>query len=358
MKKLLLLSISLALTAGAFAGEVGDSLTFAGQSAFYKASPSKSAAARAVRETGVCDAPQRPYDTVAINGIMPEGVTFELRPDGSTDWAQMTVKRFDNGRFWGKYEFPSLSTDKLEVRITSPSGAQPDIYDIEVFARSMTDADRPATTTKAAPALRDSGYDETVPGIDLIPRSEWGAKPATEAYTPHTPVMITVHHTAATQPMTREDGIKEMQFLQDLHQNTDGWIDIGYHFLIDGAGDIFEGRPMNVVGAHTEGKNTGNIGISMMGYFHPPQNNQPTDAQLASLRKIIQAVAAMNNIKMTELYAHRELNATDCPGDILYPIFQSMRTELQNQKVENPQNSAAPVLRSIDDLKTLQGLNK
>ncbi len=284
------------------------------------------------------------------------GVIMEVRT-ATTDWTPLTVKRFENGRFWGKYVFPSVIREALDFRISAEAANNLQIYDIEVFAKAMTAGDHKFLAKSVT--RDDLSAVPSLPGINLITRDQWGAKPATESYTPHTPVMITVHHTAAAQPMTKEDGIKEMQFLQDLHQNTDGWIDIGYHFIIDGAGDIFQGRPMTVVGAHTEGKNTGNVGISLMGYFHQPNNNQPTDAQLASLKNLLNALSSSQNIPASGLYAHRELNATDCPGDIMYPLFQAMRTAMQQQKTDAGQATPAvnaDTARSLKSLHSLGGL--
>ena len=354
MKKSLILIVTAFFSAGAFAGEVGDSLNFSGHApSFTKTIAAKSVSASSIRETGFCAAPARDYDTVAINGVMAApGVTIEVRT-AATDWAPLTVKRFENGRFWGKYVFPSASREALDFRISAEAANNLKVYDIEVFAKAATMRDHQFLTKSVTRADLSA---PSLPGVTLITRDQWGAKPATQSYTPHTPVMITVHHTAAAQPMTKDEGIKEMQFLQDLHQNTDGWIDIGYHFIIDGAGDIFQGRPMTVVGAHTEGKNTGNIGISLMGYFHQPNNNQPTDAQLASLKNLLTALSSSQNIPASGLYAHRELNATDCPGDIMYPLFQAMRTAMQQSKTDASQTAPADNADSARSLKNLHSL--
>ena len=57
--------------------------------------------------------------------------------------------------------------------------------------------------------------------------------------------------------------------IQAYHMDTRGWCDIGYHFLVAGDGQVFEGRPYALLGAHTGGQNSGNIGVSFIGCFHP-----------------------------------------------------------------------------------------
>lgn len=57
------------------------------------------------------------------------------------------------------------------------------------------------------------------------------------------PYVITIHHTAGTQSFSRNSTIDIVQSIQRLHQETNGWCDIGYNFLIDSAGNVIQGRP-------------------------------------------------------------------------------------------------------------------
>ena len=67
---------------------------------------------------------------------------------------------------------------------------------------------------------------------------------------------MTLHHSAGFSAETLEEGIAQMQAIQLFHQDIRGWSDIGYHFVIDKAGNIYQGRPETVIGAHTGGSNT------------------------------------------------------------------------------------------------------
>jgi len=77
---------------------------------------------------------------------------------------------------------------------------------------------------------------------------------------------IIIHHTAGSYRWTKEAGIDYMKSLQQYHGRRLGRWDIGYHFLIDGEGNVYEWRRwgMHVVWAQALGHNRGSIGISLM----------------------------------------------------------------------------------------------
>jgi hypothetical protein len=86
-----------------------------------------------------------------------------------------------------------------------------------------------------------------------------------------------------------------------------------------------------VVGAH-DGYNEGSVGTAALGYFHPPENQRPSSALLASVVDLFAWIAARRDIDPTgvasyagyeralrTVYGHRDVTATACPGDHLYP---------------------------------------
>jgi hypothetical protein len=85
-----------------------------------------------------------------------------------------------------------------------------------------------------------------------------------------------------------------------------GFNDLGYHFVILLAGTIEIGRPLNKIGAHVSGHNTGTIGICYIGGLDT--NNKAkdtrTDAQKESLKKLINALK--ENISIREIKGHRD----------------------------------------------------
>jgi hypothetical protein len=194
----------------------------------------------------------------------------------------------------------------------------------------------------------------TAAPFHVIRRAEWGAKPPTEAYTPD-PVkhFFTIHHTQSHYPKTYDESVAEMQFIQDFHQNGRGWIDIAYHFLIDPMGNIFEGRPISVLGAHVKSHNTANVGISIMGNYHPPQHDPITQQTLNSFVSVGRYLKDTYEVDVSSFYAHREIGQTDCPGDDLYAKKPMLRDLIFNPQpvAPNPADPAplTPAQRSAVD---------
>ncbi len=127
-----------------------------------------------------------------------------------------------------------------------------------------------------------------------------------------------VHHSA----LPLSDGPFE---IQKLHRENKGYADVGYHFLIDEHGVIYEGRPINVRGAHTGGFNTGAIGIVLLGNF---ELIEPTKAQLDSLTDLNYYLTLAYHV--THLAGHQDFQPgeTLCPGKNLEPLLPGLAKEL------------------------------
>jgi N-acetyl-anhydromuramyl-L-alanine amidase AmpD len=100
------------------------------------------------------------------------------------------------------------------------------------------------------------------------------------------------------------------------HTQDRGWKDIGYHFLIDRDGTLAEGRPLDQVGAHTQGHNTGTVGISLFGGHGSAATDQFSDhytqVQDKALRALIDDLRA--TYKITKVNGHNLYAAKACPG--------------------------------------------
>lgn len=281
------------------------------------------------------------YDTVLLQGEMPDpGVKPEIWVKSSRSlfkaydqYKESAFKRFPNGRFWARFPVsPTKQPLKLIIRSDGAKGGQLlTVYELEaggaaVLKEAQDAAEEPSA---AGPAARDDApfnIEEAIP-FTLVRRETWKAAPPKEPYIRHLPRAFTLHHTAGRAPKTRDEAIAEAQFIQDYHQNAKGWIDIGYHFLADPLGNIYEGRPMYAVGAHVLNRNTGNIGISVMGNHHPPASDQPSQRTIDSFVQAGRYLKDNFSIAVSSFHAHREIGATDCPGDILYakmPLLKEM----------------------------------
>jgi hypothetical protein len=181
-------------------------------------------------------------------------------------------------------------------------------------------------------------------GLRVVTREEWGAR----AYR-GTPARlgrvkgVVIHHTAGHGfPQTLDEGKREVRAVQRLHQLSNGWADVGYHLLLGQDGTWYQGRPWLgadafdeavresawSLGSHVGGKNTGRIGLSVMGWFHAPKNHRMSAEARASLRAMVHTLMGAYDLAPSALTGHRQLGSTACPGDLLYPIVQEIREEL------------------------------
>ena len=103
----------------------------------------------------------------------------------------------------------------------------------------------------------------------LLGREAWGANEAIRrappSYAPSVQFAL-VHHTAGTNSYTASQSAAIVRGIEIYHVKGNGWNDIGYNFLVDKYGQVFEGRyggvDKNVIGAHAEGFNTGSVGVA------------------------------------------------------------------------------------------------
>jgi hypothetical protein len=129
---------------------------------------------------------------------------------------------------------------------------------------------------------------------------------------------IIIHHTALAFP-------EGPRTIQSTHQAVRGFADISYHFLIDSLGTLFEGRSLNVRGAHTGGANTGSIGIALIGNYEDcPPLRRPLDTLITLARTLIA------DYTITHLAGHRDFQPgeTQCPGDNLEAIMADLAAQL------------------------------
>jgi len=181
----------------------------------------------------------------------------------------------------------------------------------------------------------------------IITRAGWKADEGMRRDDPEiAPVlkMIHVHHTDTASSYSCSDSARIVRGIYAYHVRTNGWDDIGYNFLVDRCGRIFEGRwggvATAVVGAHARGFNTGSAGIAVIGDF---TSAPPPKAARRALRSLIAwrlDVAHVDPTKMTTMVTsgneryrpgarvrlrtvsgHRDTGATACPGAALYALL-------------------------------------
>jgi len=161
-----------------------------------------------------------------------------------------------------------------------------------------------------------------IPGV--LPRSAWGARstapsrlePASSTWN-----WITVHHSADPDGSwldgSQKASARAIQRMQSAHMNGDRYGDIGYHFLIDSRGRVFEGRSLVWQGAHSGGaNNVGNVGICLIGNF---EKERPTRAAVDAMHRLIAVLSQRLHIQARRVVGHRHWKSTACPGKHLLP---------------------------------------
>ena len=169
----------------------------------------------------------------------------------------------------------------------------------------------------------------------IISREEWGAEDPKGSYSYH-PYFdkLTLHHAACCSADDLEEGKTQVYWIQDFHQNGRGWNDIGYHFLVDRAGNIYQGRPETVIGAHVGGANTGNIGVCLLGCYHPPEAScfqTITPESRQSIVELFSWVSDTYGQSPSVLLGHRDyFGTTACPGDNIWIELPRFRAEISD----------------------------
>ena len=178
----------------------------------------------------------------------------------------------------------------------------------------------------------------------IISRLAWGAnetiRRAPPQYAPALQFAL-VHHTAGTNSYTASQSAAIVRGIEVYHVKGNGWNDIGYNFLVDKYGQVFEGRfggiDKSVIGAHAEGFNTGSVGVAMLGTYDssaPPLVARTALVNLLAWRLDVAhvdplstlTVASGGNAKfpagtpvfLRAVSGHRDTGFTTCPGAALY----------------------------------------
>ena len=185
------------------------------------------------------------------------------------------------------------------------------------------------------------------------PAAAWGAdesiRRSPPTYAPSVRFAI-VHHTAGTNDYSRAEAAAIVEAIQLYHVQGNGWNDIGYNFLVDRFGTIYEGRyggiDRNVVGAHALGFNTGSVGIALLGTYgdaKPTRAAQERSHDLLAWRldlahvdppRLLTFISGGSEryrpsipVLLSAVSGHRDTGLTECPGDALYAQLAAIAAE-------------------------------
>ncbi|MCA8975416.1 MAG: N-acetylmuramoyl-L-alanine amidase, partial [Planctomycetes bacterium] len=147
---------------------------------------------------------------------------------------------------------------------------------------------------------------------------------------------ITIHHSALYFRDYRPSATAvQLQRIQREHMRGRGYGDIGYHFLIDPAGRIWQGRDLRWQGAHASGENNvRNAGICLLGNFvRGNRGHSPTAEQVDALESLVAALCSDYRIARSQIHSHSDFKATECPGPLMEPIIARLRGDASNARI-------------------------
>ncbi|HZS10059.1 MAG TPA: N-acetylmuramoyl-L-alanine amidase [Blastocatellia bacterium] len=312
----------------------------------------------------------------------------------------VSVRASPDGSAWGEWQPSSLDGDPhthsglfflpkesrfIQYRVEmarDPGGISPVISSIRfrfispgATPKSMSDRMRNQPRFEGRPVTRGhqtAAAGGSFPKPSVVSRIAWGCPDGDQqhrgapSYT--TVTHLIVHHTATGNDVT--DWPAAVRSIWNFHVFTNGWSDIGYNYLIDPDGLIYEGRAGgdNVLGAHFSCANSDTMGTAMLGTF---TSVVPTVQALTSLKYMLSWKSDQRGIdplgvtyhggtqlNLQNVSGHRDANAstsptacpgTECPGNSLYPLLPGIRSEVKAfvDPADDFSLAADPPVRSV-----------
>ncbi|MFC0114368.1 N-acetylmuramoyl-L-alanine amidase [Kibdelosporangium aridum] len=291
----------------------------------------------------------RQFAMVALRGTedLPDNVEIQVqRPDGE----------------WGPWQ--PLETDHAIDNKTEP------LWVGDSTGLRVRGADQPGLSVALVDPGPEDGMRREMPVHTkepvVISRAGWGADESVrEACFARQGIGVeyattikaaTIHHTAGTNDYTPGDSARIARGVYLFHAIDRDWCDIGYNFLVDKYGQVFEGRigglEYPVIGAHAGGFNRFTFGVSMMGTY---STVAPSDAQLNAVAAVVAWKLAGNYrlfngsttlisagggtskypagtaVTLPTIFAHRDVGNTDCPGTVAYNAMPTLRQKVGNR---------------------------
>lgn len=296
-------------------------------------------------------------ERVTVDPFRMAGVTWDASSDATDVTVRVQVRT--NGT-WGSWETLEIEdSDEAGRPGTAPlwTEAPADAIAVDVQAASGTpegvkvttiDPGKDEVVTPVKHAAYDPDEDESVteevaadgtptvvPMPSIITRAQWKAGAGTSCSAPTTrpkALGVTIHHTAGSNTYTKAESAGIIRSYQTYHVKGHGWCDIGYSFLVDRFGQIFEGRKGGITkqvrGAHAgvNAVNEYSTGISMMGHL---DHVQPSAAMQAAVVKLVgwrlkyfganpKGTFTAGGKTYKVIHGHRDALATACPGKYGY----------------------------------------
>jgi len=327
---------------------------------------SRSGPAQAMTDDDVVTATSdvRGFATVGVTWTGPSDadldITARTSDDGGATWSArnpMEVEALDTEATSGG-SAPLVVGDVDRVEVTVEGVAAEDVRDVELVVIDPGEGavDRAASDGAADDAFTPFG--KGAGGVVRLPsavatgdqhdgpairsRAAWGADESLMTWTPRQGQVkgAVIHHTAGTNSYTSSQVPSIIRGIYTYHAKTRGWGDIGYNFLVDKWGRIWEGRAggveLEIVGAHALGVNDETVGVSVLG------NYQQATVTHAAVRGVIDLLAwklalhgvpargytTLDGSREARISGHRDVASTACPGISIYQRMTEIRSKV------------------------------
>ena len=244
------------------------------------------------------------------------------------------------------------SSDELQLRASRRPRGPVHVALVAVPRAALALASMRAQEPEQAAAAQLAGR----PPIVL--RASWGGDLVPPRTRPAygTVNLAVVHHTESANEYTQAQAPGVVLAITKFHRDTRGWNDVGYNYLVDRFGTIYEGRAggveLPVIGAHAQGFNGVSTGISVIGSFtasEPPAAAVDAVARLIGWRLPLAGIPVSGQVTvrsgggslakfragaavtLPRICGHRDVGSTDCPGNRLYADLDDIRTRAQSR---------------------------
>ena len=165
----------------------------------------------------------------------------------------------------------------------------------------------------------------------IYPRNAWTEEgPDETKIVSMAPIFrVTIHHTAMPDDELPDLGGSSIVRLQKIllwHKHHQNWADIGYHYVIDSEGKVWEGRNIKYQGAHAgnEDFDIGNIGVVLIGNF---EDHELPEKQKQAMVDFVHFLKEKYKIQSNNVFSHEHFKGTKCPGKFVVPIVEQLRIE-------------------------------
>ena len=289
----------------------------------------------------------------------------DTAPDTGTSDATAEQTRAGSESIW-----VGDAADAVQLSFAATPDGGPEDMSLVLVGSPLVDPPSAAVKPSGAGALvkgtAAAPLAAAAPAPTVVSRAAWGAR--AQVCTPDVAsrlVGAVLHHTAGSNSYaTQAQAMQQIRNDQAYHIDGRGWCDIGYNFVVDKWGTIYEGRANSstqpVIGVHAGGFNTGTVGISMLGSYgslYPSSATQEAVAQIVAWRlgqyhrdpggTFTYRTAGGENSKygagtdvtLPVLFSHRDVAYTACPGEAGYQTLGGMRArarELVSTTFVNP----------------------